>query len=134
MLTGSSAMRSRGSRMRLRARAARWSWPPESCRGNLSKTSAGCFRPARGHGRRDPAPLLGPGRQPVNPQRLGKVAEDRQPGVHGAEGVLEDDLDLAAPLLQFAAGQPGQVPALEKDLSSAGRKQVGDDQPKGGFA
>ena len=64
---------------------------------------------------RRPGARLGPAHAPVHLQDLAHLAADREVGVQGAHGVLEDHRDLRTPGLPEPGGRHGQqVPAGER--------------------
>src|ERR1700692_4194123 len=120
--TGSSQMISLGRSASARATPMRCRWPPENSAGNRLKCSG--LRPTRAirswtaRLRSAPVAVLWTGHGAAV---MGAAARGE-----GAVGVLEDHLDLAADRLHDAAGQVGDVAALEVDLARGDRDQPGD--------
>ena len=92
-LIGSSQRRRLGGTMTARAMATRWHWPPESSDGRASAIAGDEADEVEGLG--DAPPPLG-GREAERTEPLADLVADPEPRRQRGDGILEDDLRLAA--------------------------------------
>src|SRR6266704_2987275 len=112
-----------------------WAWMDTSRAETGSSQMISLGRRAdAGHQVLDGALALGAGGGLVDGEGVADDGADAAAGVEGAVRVLEDHLDLAADRLHGAAGQVGDVAALEVDLARGDRDQPGDAPGQGRLA
>src|SRR5947207_3587945 len=127
--TGSSQTTRVGSMARARAMPTRWRWPPDS-----SWIPPGVLG-EKAHLREQLANARGAsgriGDDPVHRDGLREDLPDRHPGVQGAVGILEDDLEPSAERPEPGLAERGEVLTLEED-GAAGRAIELENEPARG--
>ena len=74
------------------------------------------------------------GSDPVDTEAFRDQVADLHPGVERADGVLEDDLHVAAHPLHVTSAEPDEIDAVEGDLPLGRLEQAQQRAPEGGLA
>ena len=70
----------------------------------------------------------------VDDEWLGDDVFDSQAGIEGAEGILKDDLHVAAEAAKFGVARGEQIVTVEADTAGSGFDEAEDDAAEGAFS